>query len=84
MSNLPWRNALSDQPTCTMCQIGSCGQVRDMIYADNNATGRRILNYVPELALLEVVEPGDMSEYVNPNADRGPVGRALKAALAAR
>ncbi|MHA6268340.1 aminotransferase class I/II-fold pyridoxal phosphate-dependent enzyme [Aliiroseovarius sp. CAU 1755] len=53
-----------------------------MIYADNNATGRRILNYVPELALLEVVQQGDMAEYVNPNADRGPVGRELKRALA--
>lgn len=83
MSNLPVHFTLQNQPMCTICQLGSCGQDGDIVYADNNATGRRILNYVPELALLEVVEPGDMSEYVNPNADRGPVGRQLKAVLAA-
>lgn len=82
MSNLTERYPLPNQPMCTICQTGSCSQGGDIIYADNNATGRRILNYVPELALMEVVEPGDMSEYVNPNADRGPIGRQLKAVLA--
>jgi histidinol-phosphate/aromatic aminotransferase/cobyric acid decarboxylase-like protein len=54
---------------------------KEAIYADNNAIGRRIIRHVPELAALEESQPGDMYEYVNPNADRGPLGTALRSGL---
>ncbi len=51
------------------------------IYADNNAVGRRMLDYVPGLAELETCVPGDMYEYVNPNTDRGALGVGLRSGL---
>jgi histidinol-phosphate/aromatic aminotransferase/cobyric acid decarboxylase-like protein len=81
MRNLGNATNLRPQMPCSLCGDGLCGGEAPMIYADNNATGRRMLNYVPEIGLLEVAEPGDMLEYVDPNSNRGPVGKALRDAL---
>ncbi|WP_297104277.1 aminotransferase class I/II-fold pyridoxal phosphate-dependent enzyme [uncultured Devosia sp.] len=67
---------------CGVCRVGHCSNSIEPIYVDNNATGRRMWNYIPELSMLEKVVPGDMAEYVNPNSDRGPVAKELRTQLA--
>ena len=67
---------------CGVCRTGRCSNATEVIYVDNNATGRRMWNYIPELSMLERIVPGDMAEYVNPNSDRGPVAIGLRTQLA--
>lgn len=78
------KTTTSAQLACEMCTAFTCKGVCETIYADNNAVGRSITNYVPALFHLERAAPGDFSEYCNPNADRGPVASELRSALARR
>ena len=71
-----------DMPLCS-CKRDCSGMKLGPIYADNNAVGPKILNYVPEIGVIAPSCPSDMFEYIASNQDRGPVARALRDAIAA-